>query len=196
MAMPSAEVAALGLLVAIAAVALFLGGRRAAREREDSLEQRRMLTALTAETAASKALAAESGKNVHALSDALEKRLVSFERTIDERIRASQDALGRNIGTMQQQSAESAMLLKSVGESLGKVSEASKRIEKLAGEVTRLEDLLKPPKIRGLLGESFLEEALRQVLPPGAWEMQKRFADGEIVDAAVRVGERFVPIDS
>jgi DNA recombination protein RmuC len=62
--------------------------------------------------------------------------------------------------------------------------------------VTRLEDLLKPPKIRGLLGEAFLEEALRQVLPPGSWEMQKRFADGEVVDAAVRLGDRFVPIDS
>jgi len=203
MAMPSAGLAGLPsvalaalVLVAIAGAALYLAGRRSARERQDALEQRRMLTALTAETAASRALAAESGKTVHALSEALEKRLVSFERTIDERIRASQDALGRNIGTMQQQSAESAMLLKSVGESLGKVSEASKRIEKLAGDVTRLEDLLKPPKIRGLLGESFLEESLRQVLPPGSWEMQKRFADGEVVDAAVRVGERFVPIDS
>ena len=184
------------LLVVIAAAALFLSARRSAREQRDALESRQILLTLAAETAASKALAESSGKNVHALTAALESRLVSFERTIDERIKASQAALGQNIGTMQQQSAESAMLLKAVGENLGKVFEASKKIEKLAGDVTRLEDLLKPPKIRGLLGEAFLEEALRQVLPPGSWEMQKRFADGEVVDAAVHLGERFVPIDS
>lgn len=187
---------ALVLLVVIAAAALFLYGRRTAQQQRDASDQRQILLSLATETAASKALAESSGRGVLALSEALEHRLGSFERTIDERIKASQAALGQNIGTMQQQSAESAMLLKSVGENLGKVFEASKKIEKLAGDVTRLEDLLKPPKIRGLLGEAFLEEALRQVLPPGSWEMQKRFADGEVVDAAVRLGERFVPIDS
>jgi len=188
--------AALVLLVVIAAGALFLYERRTAQQQRDASDQRQILLSLATEAAASKALAESSGRGVLALSEALENRLGSFERTIDERIKASQAALGQNIGTMQQQSAESAMLLKSVGENLGKVFEASKKIEKLAGDVTRLEDLLKPPKIRGLLGEAFLEEALRQVLPPGSWEMQKRFADGEVVDAAVRLGERFVPIDS
>jgi DNA recombination protein RmuC len=193
---PSAALAALALLVVIAAGALLLAVRRSAREQRDAIDQRQILLSLATESAASKALAESSGKGVLALSEAIEKRLGSFERTIDERIKASQEALGQNLGTMQQQSAESAMLLKSVGENLGKVFEASKKIEKLAGDVTRLEDLLKPPKIRGLLGEAFLEEALRQVLPPGSWEMQKRFVDGEVVDAAVWLGERFVPIDS
>ena len=188
--------AALVLLVVIAAGALFLFERRTAQQQRDASDQRQILLTLATETAASKALAESSGRGVLALSEAIENRLGSFERTIDERIKASQAALGQNIGTMQQQSAESAMLLKSVGENLGKVFEASKKIEKLAGDVTRLEDLLKPPKIRGLLGEAFLEEALRQVLPPGSWEMQKRYADGEVVDAAVKLGERFVPIDS
>jgi DNA recombination protein RmuC len=195
-AFASAALAALVLLVVIVGAALVLSLRRSAREQRDALDSRQILANLAAETAASKALAESSGKNVHALTAALENRLVSFERTIDERIKANQAAMGQNIGTMQQQSAESAMLLKSVGENLGKVFEASRKIEKLAGDVTRLEDLLKPPKIRGLLGEAFLEEALRQVLPPGSWEMQKRFADGEVVDAAVWLGERFVPIDS
>ncbi|HET7451561.1 MAG TPA: DNA recombination protein RmuC [Thermoanaerobaculia bacterium] len=193
---PADALAALVVLVAVAAVVLYLSARRAAREQQESAEQRRILMAITAETAASKALAAESGKTVHALSEALEKRLVSFERTIDERIRASQDALGQNIGTMQKQSAESAKLLQTVGEHLGRVFEASQRIASLATEVTRLEDLLKAPKIRGGLGEQFLEETLRQVLPPGAFEMQKRFAGGEAVDAAIRVGARWVVVDS
>lgn len=155
-----------------------------------------MLTSLRVETAAAKTLTEQSGKTVHTLSEALERRLGSFEKTIDERIKASHDALGQNLGTMQQQSAESARLLKAVGENLGRVFEASQKIASLATEVTRLEDLLKAPKMRGGLGEQFLEETLRQVLPPGAFEMQKRFAGGEAVDAAIRVGDRWVSVDS
>jgi DNA recombination protein RmuC len=154
------------------------------------------LSRFSADLASSRTAAEHSGNAVRQLSDAVEKRIGSFERTIDERIKASQDALGKNIGTMQQQSAESAMLLKSVGENLGRVFEASKKIEKLAGDVTRLEDLLKPPKIRGALGEKFLAEALRQVLPPAAFVLQHAFADGETVDAAITIGDRIVPVDS
>ncbi len=194
--LPTPALGALLVLVAIAAIALVLYGRRTAQQQQDALQEQQLLQALATQTAASKALAEESGRTVHALTDTLEKRLASFERTIDERIKDSQTALGQNLGTMQHQSAESAKVLKSVGENLGRVLEASQKIEKLAGDVTRLEDLLKPTKIRGLLGEAFLEEALRQVLPPGSYEMQKRFSDGEIVDAAVLLGGRIVPIDS
>lgn len=176
--MPTIALAGIFVLVVIAAVGLVL------------------LVRLSAETAAAKTSAEGSGRTVHALSAALETRLKSFEATIDSRIRESQTAVGQNLSTMQHQSAESARLLKAVGENLGKVFEASQKIERLAGDVTRLEDLLKPPKLRGTLGETFLEEALRQVLPAGTWQMQRRFADGEVVDAAITLGDRFVSMDS
>jgi DNA anti-recombination protein RmuC len=81
-------------------------------------------------------------------------------------------------------------------EKIGMVFEASQKIEKLATGMTRLEDLLKPPKLRGALGETFLEQALAQVLPAGCWKMQYRFPDGVTVDAAIFVGERSVSVDS
>ena len=62
--------------------------------------------------------------------------------------------------------------LGSVHEKIGRVFQASERIERLAGDMTRLEDLLKPPKIRGNLGETFLEQALREALPPGSWAIR------------------------
>jgi DNA recombination protein RmuC len=175
---PTLALAGIFVLVVVAALVIFL------------------LVRLSAETAATKTSAESSGQTVHALSAALETRLKSFEATIDNRIRESQASVGQNLGTMQQQSAESARLLKAVGENLGRVFEASQKIERLAGDVTRLEDLLKPPKLRGTLGETFLEEALRQVLPAGSWQMQRRFSDGEAVDAAITLGDRFVSVDS
>jgi DNA recombination protein RmuC len=55
---------------------------------------------------------------------------------------------------------------------------------------------LKPPKLRGLLGETFLEQALAQVLPPGAFSMQYGLPGGAVVDAAIHLGERIVAVDS
>jgi DNA recombination protein RmuC len=91
---------------------------------------------------------------------------------------------------------QSGSLLKELGEKLGRLHEASQKIEKLAGDVTRLEDLLKPPKLRGMLGEMFLEQALGQVLPRDAWAAQHPLGDGVVVDAVVFIQERLVPIDS
>ncbi|HEX9287583.1 MAG TPA: DNA recombination protein RmuC, partial [Thermoanaerobaculia bacterium] len=45
-------------------------------------------------------------------------------------------------------------------------------------------------------GETFLEQALADVLPPGTWKMRHVFPDGTIVDAAIRVGDFLVPVDS
>jgi len=139
---------------------------------------------------------ADSKASVATLSQVFAERLGSFEKTVDKRITDGQSLMGLNLNTMQQQSAESAKLLKTVGENLGQVLEASKKIAGLATEVTRLEELLKAPKLRGGLGEHFLEETLRQVLPPGAFEMQRRFAGGETVDAAIRLGDKWVVVDS
>jgi DNA recombination protein RmuC len=46
------------------------------------------------------------------------------------------------------------------------------------------------------LGEQFLGELLSQVLPPKFFTLQHQFSSGERVDAVVKLGERFVPIDS
>jgi DNA recombination protein RmuC len=156
----------------------------------------RELLSLNIQAAAAKAGNEAMAQNLQALSEALARRIESFEKTMDERIDRNQSLLGQSLGTMQQHSAESARLIKDVGENLGKIFQASQKIEALAGEVTRLEDLLKPPKLRGTLGETFLEETLRQCLPPGSFEMQMRFSDGEIVDAAIRLRDTIVPVDS
>jgi len=66
----------------------------------------------------------------------------------------------------------------------------------LADQLNSLEDILKNPKQRGILGEYYLEALLKNVLPPGSYQMQYPFADGTIVDAAVFVKDKIIPVDS
>ncbi|MEK7086736.1 MAG: DNA recombination protein RmuC, partial [Patescibacteria group bacterium] len=49
---------------------------------------------------------------------------------------------------------------------------------------------------RGILGEYYLETVLKNVLPPGSYEMQYPFKDGVIVDAVVKVDKRIISVDS
>ena len=55
---------------------------------------------------------------------------------------------------------------------------------------------MKNPKQRGILGEYYLETLLKNVLPPGQYQMQYGFESGEIVDAVVFVKDKIIPIDS
>jgi DNA recombination protein RmuC len=79
---------------------------------------------------------------------------------------------------------------------LGQVAEMATRMEALGREIDELQGILKAPKLRGNLGESSLEEFFRQVLPPGFWEMQHRFRDGQTVDAVIKLRGHLVPVDA
>ena len=48
----------------------------------------------------------------------------------------------------------------------------------------------------GGLGELFLGDLLAQIFPPAHYSLQHRFKSGEAVDAVIRVGQSFVPVDA
>jgi DNA recombination protein RmuC len=122
-------------------------------------------------------------------SETVERRFDEMRRSMEERVQGVESRLKEEHRDV----AENLGLMR---EKMGMVFEASQKIERLASDMTRLEDLLKPPKMRGTLGETFLEQALRQVLAQRFWKMPYRFPDGVVVDAAIFVGDRCVPVDS
>ncbi len=94
-------------------------------------------------------------------------------------------------------------LNKSVNESIReiikevtRVSETGRQMIGFTDQLQNLQDILKNPKQRGILGEYYLETLLKNVLPPGSFQMQYSFPDDTIVDAVIFVKDRVVPIDS
>lgn len=83
-----------------------------------------------------------------------------------------------------------------VRERLGQLAEVTQRLEAVGQSVVKVQELLQVPRLRGTLGEVWLEELLRQILPAGLYAMQHPFRSGEKVDAVIRVGDRLVPVDS
>jgi len=84
-----------------------------------------------------------------------------------------------------------------VQQSLTRLEETNRQIQNVGQEIARLQEVLRAPKLRGNLGELFLEELLSQILPRTYYEMQYSFRSGLKVDAVIRLPKNhLVPIDA
>jgi DNA recombination protein RmuC len=79
---------------------------------------------------------------------------------------------------------------------LGQLSQANLQIQSMVKDVSTLQDILRPPKLRGGMGEVLLENLLREILPPEHYQFQYRFRSGDIVDSVIRLKEGLVPVDA
>jgi DNA recombination protein RmuC len=121
------------------------------------------------------------------------EQINELNRTVDKKI-------GDNAKEMQEsikyQSNKSFDIIRDITEKLTRLDETNKQVVSFADQLQSLQDILKNPKQRGILGEYYLETLLKNVLAPSQYQMQYAFKNGEIVDAAVFVKEKVIPIDS
>jgi DNA recombination protein RmuC len=127
-------------------------------------------------------------------------QLTQQQDTINAQLRGITDQVNRQLqsssGEISKRLDNAARVIGDVQKNIGELSEASKRIFEVGKDISTLQEILQPPKLRGGLGEQFLGELLSQILPSEFFTLQYPFSSGERVDAVVRLGERFVPIDS
>ena len=119
----------------------------------------------------------------------LQQQLNQVAQTVDSKLSES----NKNV---QEQFKHSADIIRNVTEKLTKLDETNRQVVGFADQLKGLQDILKNPKQRGILGEYYLETVLKNVLPPASFQMQYSFSNGEIVDAVVFVEKRIIPIDS
>ena len=98
--------------------------------------------------------------------------------------------------TIQSQFGQSVKIITDVTERLTKLDETNRQVVNFADQLQSLQDILKNPKQRGILGEYYLETLLKNIMPPGGYQMQYPFPDGTIVDAVVFVKDKIIPVDS
>jgi len=119
----------------------------------------------------------------------LQNQIQEITRTLDAK-------LGEIPGVIRNQFGESAKIIREVTEKLTKLDETNKQVVNFADQLKSLQDILKNPKQRGVLGEYYLETVLKNVLPPGSYQTQYEFKDGTKVDAVIFVKDKIIPVDS
>ncbi|EKE19041.1 MAG: hypothetical protein ACD_9C00158G0005 [uncultured bacterium] len=131
----------------------------------------------------------------HQMRSEIENKLTEARRSTTEHMRDT-------IETVKGITGQSAKLIGDVTEKLTKLDETNRQVVNFSAQLQNLQDILKNPKQRGVLGEYFLEETLKNVLPPNSYQMQYALGKSEktdkdlIVDAVVFVKDKIIPVDS
>ncbi len=124
----------------------------------------------------------ELNKSMDSLKDGLQKQM--------------QDQMGQNNKQMTAQLQHSAKIIADVTQKLTELERTNKNVGDVAAELKMLQNVLQNPKQRGVLGEYYLEQILKDMLPPGTFELQHKLGEGLVVDAIIKLDEQLLPIDS
>ena len=131
----------------------------------------------------------EVGDNAEKARQEIEQKLKDINKGITTFQESSKE-------DMQKQFSSSNKVIKEVTSELEKIKGTNEQVLGFANQMKTLEKILSNQKQRGILGEIQLENLLSNVLPPELFQMQYNFANGEAVDAIVRVGDFIIPIDA
>ena len=123
----------------------------------------------------------ELTKSMNQLKDGLQKQLT--------------EQLGSSNKQMAAQFEASAKIIRDVTQKLTELDKTNKNVGDIASELKTLQNVLQNPKQRGVLGEYYLEQILKNILPPGSFQLQYKLGD-VIVDAVIKLDDRLLPIDS
>jgi len=112
--------------------------------------------------------------------------------SIDNTHKVINDRLAEGTSTLDRRMS----VLGDIENRLGKLATQTDNIEQVGKNIQSLSQLLKPPNLRGSLGELLLEKLLSEILPADAYDTQYSFSDGLRVDAIIKLGEKIIPIDA
>jgi DNA recombination protein RmuC len=137
------------------------------------------------------------GRSVGELATSSNREIQQLHQRIDQRLQETAQRIAETHQSVGERIDRNTKLFGQVQEQLGRVQELGKGIQTVGEEITELQEILRAPKLRGGLGELFLEELLAQILPPRYFQMQYEFRGGAKVDAVIRLADdRLVPVDA
>ncbi len=132
-------------------------------------------------------------EQMNEVSRTVDRKVGDLTKSVDSKMTES----SKNVNdALRHQFGESQKLIRDITNEIVQVKEIGKQSLSVTDQLRELQDILKNPKHRGILGEYYLETLLKNVLAPGQYQMQYAFKNGEIVDAAVFVKDKVIPVDS
>ncbi len=136
------------------------------------------------------------------LQDAQHKNRTEVQQRLDVMSDQLLKGLSESSSTLQKHFAHSLGTFKDVTERLTRIDETNKQVLEFSNQLQSLENILKNPKQRGILGEYWLETLLGQVLQPGQYKMQYDLGLDEetgarlIPDSVIFIKDLLIPIDA
>jgi DNA recombination protein RmuC len=136
------------------------------------------------------------GQALDGNTQTIQQQLGQLLGHVNERLRENADVLNQTQRSLGERLDNAARVVGSVQRSLGGLEEANRKIYEIGKDIASLQEILRAPKLRGGLGEFFLEDLLAQILPPQHFSTQYSFRSGDKVDAVIKLGASLVPVDA
>lgn len=174
LAVAGVAVVFLALVLALRATRHNSGGDRLAQVAD---AQERLTGSLSQMAAGQAAAQAHIAERLQAQERAVTKML-------DERLAEVTRRIGENLQKTSDRSAESMVLLQ---ERLAVIDTAQKNITELSAEFVTLQDILSNKQARGAIGQTQMEDLVRNMLPPGAYDFQVTLSNGKRADCIIRL---------
>ena len=141
-------------------------------------------------------LRSQLGQVLDRSTQLIQQQLGQMLGHINERLRENADILQKTQQSLGERLDNAARVVGHVQKSLGGLEEANRKIYDVGKDIASLQEILAAPKLRGGLGEYFLEDLLAQILPSSHFATQYGFKSGEKVDAVIKLGLLLVPVDA
>jgi len=136
-------------------------------------------------------------QRMESLRAQLHQTLTDTVKNLTNSINSTTNQLTSNVDKKLEQLNKRLMDTTSLIANLGlKVGELTKSAEELKRVNEDLKNALTSPKLRGQIGEVILENMLKEVLPREIYKIQYEITPNEIVDAAIFIENKFIPIDA
>jgi len=125
-----------------------------------------------------------------------DQSILMLQQGLNQMRQEVDNKLSQSAQSVQNQFKESTKIIKDVTQGLSELKSTNKQVVGFAEQLQSLENILTNPKRRGVLGEYYLEELLKNIFNPEQYQMQYKFKDGQIVDAVIFLKDKIIPIDS
>src|SRR3989344_8928689 len=90
-----------------------------------------------------------------------DQAMLMLQNQLNEMARLLDVKMGESTQAMQRQFGQSAQIIRDVTEKLVRLEETNKQVMSRSEQLKNLQDILKNPKQRGILGEYYLETVLK-----------------------------------
>lgn len=130
-------------------------------------------------------IASNISNQIQLLANSFSSSLNNIQKSVDQR-------LGENTNRLDNASRSYSEVQKQLAHLQNEV----KRVHEVGKDISSLHEILRAPKVRGVMGEIWLEKLLSQMLPTNHYEIQHVFKSGEKVDAVIKLQNYMISVDS
>ena len=118
------------------------------------------------------------------LSEAINEQKISVLNMIDEKLLAMTKSVGEGL---QKSTNKTAETIQDLREKLAKIDVAQQKISHLSEQVVSLQEVLSNKQARGAFGEIQLNDLVKSILPPSAYEFQCVLSNQKRADCVLKL---------